>query len=282
MSKLAPLTTLSEQQQGERIALPDELSRVYGSLYIPYTQNHPYVIGSFVQTIDGVVDLKEPGYTGGGPVSGSNEHDRMILGLLRALADVVIVASGTMHGSPKGTWTAERAYPAFAEEYTDLRKRMGKKEKPLVTVVTASGNLDTSHPILQEGEIEVLVITTSSGKEKLERTPLPSTVKIASTKQYGLINAKEIISEVRKTLPTATIAVVEGGPHLMGTFFDEHCLDEIFLTISPQVAGRSPQNDRPGLVADKTLAPHNSVWSKLADIRQGGSYLFLRYAFQAD
>ena len=72
---------------------------------------------------------------------------------------------------------------------------------------------------------------------------------------------------------------VEGGPRLMGDFFAEQCLDELFLTLAPQVAGRDAARDRPGLVAGHTFAPERPLWGTLVSVKRAGSHLFLRYAF---
>jgi riboflavin biosynthesis pyrimidine reductase len=47
--------------------------------------------------------------------------------------------------------------------------------------------------------------------------------------------------------------LVEGGPLLMGDFFAERLLDELFLTLAPQIAGRDGSVERPGFVAGKRL-----------------------------
>jgi riboflavin biosynthesis pyrimidine reductase len=76
--------------------------------------------------------------------------------------------------------------------------------------------------------------------------------------------------------------LVEGGPHLMGDFFAERRLDELFLTLAPQVAGRAQTQgaaERPGLVAGKLFAPDSPVWGTLITVHQSESHLFLRYSF---
>jgi hypothetical protein len=65
----------------------------------------------------------------------------------------------------------------------------------------------------------------------------------------------------------------------MGDFFAERQLDELFLTLAPQVAGRDDANARPGLVAGKQFAPEGPVWGTLVGLKRGGSHLFLRYRF---
>ena len=67
----------------------------------------------------------------------------------------------------------------------------------------------------------------------------------------------------------------------MGDFFAERCLDELFLTLAPQVAGRDNGNERLGVVAGKLFAPDHPMWGTLVSVKRGGSHLFLRYAFES-
>ncbi len=62
------------------------------------------------------------------------------------------------------------------------------------------------------------------------------------------MSARAILEIVQRARPTDLI-ITEGGPQLLATFFAEHCLDELFLTLGPQVAGRDDTIERPGLVA---------------------------------
>jgi len=76
--------------------LPEGLRIQYGGdLRFPtVSEARPYVIANFVSTLDGVVSFNIPGQSGGAPISGSNEEDRFIMGLLRASADAVLVGEG--------------------------------------------------------------------------------------------------------------------------------------------------------------------------------------------
>lgn len=77
------------------------------------------------------------------------------------------------------------------------------------------------------------------------------------------------------------VILVEGGPQLMGDFFAEQALDELFLTLAPQIAGRDTEVERPGLVMGKRFAPEHPLWWTLTSVKRGESHLFLRYAFEA-
>ena len=56
-------------------------------------------------------------------------------------------------------------------------------------------------------------------------------------------------------------------------------IDELFLTLAPQVAGRDDGIERPGFVSGKLFAPENPVWGTLVGLKRGGDHLLLRYAF---
>jgi hypothetical protein len=64
---------------------------------------------------------------GGGDISGCSAEDRMVMGLLRAVADVVIVGAGTLHADPGHVWTAERIFPDGADDYRRLRRVWGRR-----------------------------------------------------------------------------------------------------------------------------------------------------------
>ena len=76
------------------------------------------------------------------------------------------------------------------------------------------------------------------------------------------------------------VILVEGGPLLIGEFFAEQQLDELFLTLAPQIAGRDDSVERPGLVTGKLFAPEHPIWGRLVGVKRSGSHLFLRYAFE--
>ena len=64
------------------------------------------MVANFVSTMDGVVSLGVPGHTGGAEISGANREDRMVMGLLRAVSDVVMVGASTFRAVPRHIWTA--------------------------------------------------------------------------------------------------------------------------------------------------------------------------------
>ena len=123
---------------------------------MPIARARPYVISNFVTTLDGVVSLNEKGHASGGDISGFSAQDRMVMGLLRAIVDVVIVGAGTLGVDRHHVWTAERIFPDLAGEYRRLRTTLGKHEPPLLVVVSGSGRLDLSLPVFASGEMRAV------------------------------------------------------------------------------------------------------------------------------
>jgi len=281
MTDLAPLESLYESDgHNVTLPLPTILSTLYGPLQFPEHAGRSYVIGNLVETLDGVVSLNVPGKAGGKEISGSNQHDRMVMGLLRAVADVIVVGAGTLRAAPDHLWTAQFIYPPLAESYQALRTALGKSEPPLTVVVTASGELDLRQRTFQTGEVPVLLVTTTQGAENIHQVQLPPTVKMVVVADEGEIGGRAVVDAIREFRPSE-LNLVEGGPHLLGSLLADQCLDELFLTLAPQIAGRGDSVKRISLVEGQTFAPENPLWGKLAGLKRGDSHLFLRYAFES-
>ncbi len=274
------LEKLYDSDLNSSIPLPSELKRFYGSLSFPPYSGHPYVISNFVSTMDGVVSLDAPGIAVGDIISGSNEHDSIVMGLLRAAADAVIVGAGTLRASLQHIWTPAYIYPPYADAYKEIRDRMGKQSTPLNVIVTARGNIDLNLPLFQSGKVKVLILTTAEGEQRLRMMDIPKSVQVVAGNNGDRLTSREILNAIVRMNPSCKIILIEGGPHLMGDFFADHCLDELFLTLSPQVAGRDRTIERQGLVAEKIFAPENPLWGRLLSVKRGESHLFLRYGFE--
>jgi riboflavin biosynthesis pyrimidine reductase len=276
---LEPLETLYEPEGGEPLPLPPRIAALYGTLAFPAHPGRPHVYGNFVTTLDGVVSLNAPNHSGGGDISGFNKHDRMVMGILRAVADAVIVGAGTLEDVPQHLWTAGYIYPDLAAEYAALRAALGKTEPPLNVILTGSGAVDLSLPVFQSGTVPALIVTTEPGRRRLsEHGPLPHTVTAVAVTAGDRLSARDILKTVSEMRSCERI-LVEGGPHVMGDFFGERVLDELFLTLAPQVAGREKGSPRPSLVEGRLFAPADPLWGELVGVKRAGSHLFLRYAF---
>jgi len=279
VSGLAPLQDLFDATTGDELPLPCALANLYGRLRTPRHPGRPHVIGNFVSTLDGVVSLGIPGKAGGGEISGFNPHDRMVMGVLRAAADAVVIGAGTLRASSADhEWTAEYIYPRLADAYRELRTALGKPEPPLNVVVTGGGDIDLERRLFRAGAVPSLIVTTAAGERRLRERDLPAATQVEVAAEDGPLCAQAVLDAVGRARKS-DLVLVEAGPRLMSDFFAERLLDELFLTLAPQVAGRDGGSERPGFVSGKLFAPENPVWATLAGLKRGGDHLFLRYAF---
>ncbi|MEP6883678.1 MAG: dihydrofolate reductase family protein [Gammaproteobacteria bacterium] len=276
---LKPLQLLFGSKRGRLLPLPPRLTRLYGTFRMPSAGSRPQIFSNFVSTMDGVVSLQAKGHSAGGDISGFSIQDRMVMGLLRAVADVVIVGSGTLDADRRHVWTPEAICPPLATDYQRLRRAMAKDPALLNVVVTASGNIDLRSPVFASGRVRAMIVTTPTGAKRLARQGAPDCVEIRVVRRVaGEIRAHAIVEEVMRTRSGNRI-LVEGGPRLLGSFYSEGLIDEQFLTLAPQIAGRMADDGRLSLVMGRTFAPRAPLWGTLTEARRGDNLLFLRYSF---
>jgi riboflavin biosynthesis pyrimidine reductase len=74
------------------------------------------------------------------------------------------------------------------------------------------------------------------------------------------------------------LLLTEGGPTLLGRFLRDRALDELFLTLSPRIAGRSEEERRVSLVEGTAFDPADAPKQRLLAVKSADDYLFLRLA----
>jgi riboflavin biosynthesis pyrimidine reductase len=265
---LAPLELLAEQPDLPQIDLPEELHTLYGG-GLGFAR--PRVYANFVETIDGVVALPDVERSNA-LVADNSDADKFVMGLLRALADVVVVGSGTMRASPQGTWRADKVYPPAAGAFAELRRRLGKPENPAVAIVTAGGSFDPTHPVLERGAV---VLTTARVARELA---VPAASEVVAVNDGDWVDPAAAIAVLRARGYQAVLS--EGGPTLFTSLVAAGVVDELFLTVSPLLAGRSGVR-RLSLADGVELLPDVRVGARLLSIRRHESHLFLRYELSA-
>jgi riboflavin biosynthesis pyrimidine reductase len=239
------LELLWERDALPRVALPAELESFYdGRLGL----DGRCVYANFVATIDGIVSIPELEQSNALVADGS-EDDKHLMGLLRAFADCVLIGTGTMLASPKGRWRPQGVYPAGKESFAELR-------------------LDVEHPAVAEGAI---VLTTERAAAELRGT-VPDVVGV---NDGDWVDLRLALEELRRRGYEQILA--EAGPTTFGVLIAEGLVDELFLTVSPVLAGRMQSRRRLGLVESVELLPDARVAGELTSLRRSASHLFLRY-----
>jgi len=258
------LETFLETSGVPRFDLPEALEASYGPFGLP----ERVVYANFVASVDGIVAVPERPRSSA-LISGGDPADRFVVALLRACADAVVIGAGTFraHGGP---WTAENAYPDAAEHFAELRRRAGMDPAPTLVVVSGSGRLEGPESKLRGA----IVATTTRTAENL-RGPASGAAEIWPVGETDPLDPADVIAALSERGYRRILT--EGGPTLMGQLLRAGAVDELFLTISPVMAGGG-ENPRPTLAAGVDLLAADPPRAHLLSGRSHGSYLFLRYA----
>jgi riboflavin biosynthesis pyrimidine reductase len=276
-------TLVDCDKENAQSALTQELRELYdGGLQLRSTAGaRPYVIANFVSTLDGVASYETKGKSGGSTISGSDPADRFIMGLLRASADAVMVGAGTLNDvSAKGLWTPEYVYPAAKRLYAEYRvNALHRPEYPLLVIVSGSGQLELDRAIFRTPPMRAVVITTSAGSDELTRrgaATLGSVEVHALNSSSGSIAPQAILQLLQSQFGIKTL-LHEGGPTLFGQFLAADAVDELFLTLSPQIAGRSGDVARLAIVQGVEFVPDSAPRFQMVSVKENAAYLYLRY-----
>ena len=266
MTELDPLELLYESPAAPPSELTAALSQLYGG-GLGFAA--PTVFTNFVVSLDGSVAL--PGIPKSNALIGAgSEADRFVMGLLRALGDVVVIGSGTLRSSPTGTWSPAGPHPASASLFAELRLRRGQTERPELAILTGSGAIDVRHPALAR---RVVILTSTTGEARL-RSRVPETAELTALTAQAHIDPRAALDALRER--GHRLILFEAGPHTFGAFATAGLIDELFLTVSPLITGGSAQS-RLSLVEGVEPDRDGLVRGELLSLRRHRDHLFLRY-----
>ncbi len=264
-SPLQPFEVLFEARDLPTVELPTKLGRLYGG---DLGFHEPRLYANFVSALDGVVAIPSIPHSND-LISAENEADRFLMGLLRTFADVVLIGSGTLRASPRGTWRPDKAYPQAAEAFAELRRRLGRREVPEIAILSGNGSLDPEHPVLASG---ALVLTSDAGAARLGGR-LPRSASVVSLGGDATLDPRQVTSALQERGHRSILS--EAGPHTFGSFLAAGLVDELFLTLSPSLAGDAGPSSRLRLVEGADLVP--LVQLRPLSIRRHEAHVFLRY-----
>jgi riboflavin biosynthesis pyrimidine reductase len=262
----------------------DELTEFYK------IEGSPHTYLMFVTTIDGIAVPLESGQRGGSeialrhlkdnPIGAGGLTDNRALQYGWATADAVLGGAGILRDNLAATW-----YPRDK----DLQDLLTKRNRKLVrAVVTGRGEVDLKHPVFnpKKDEWQPVIFTTKKGEEKLKnqskqlqvqgRTPLEP------VKTYAIgdasVDLTKAVAILRKDYKTKLLDI-QGGPILAGKMVETMLVDELRLTVSPQIMGdlNSEGTRRPGFVTGIHFGIEDSPLAELEAIGVSGSHIFLRY-----
>lgn len=214
----------------------------------------PWVLANMVASVDGATAIAGESRDLSGPA------DRRVFHQLRASADAVLAAAGTVR--------ADRYGPARpTPELRALRVRAGLAPVPPIVVVSRSLALDWESPLFREAAVPT-VVACPADADPGQRARAEAAGRVIA-RGRGDVD----LAAVAEALHAEGVGslLCEGGPGLIAQLATARLLDELFLTVSPLlVAG-----DVARVLRGPALRP--PVPLALAGVMEDDGFLFLRY-----
>lgn len=249
-----------------------------GALQFPDAPR-PYLVVNFVASIDGVASLGVSDGTDSTRLSGNSRADRYLMALLRASADVIVIGAGNLRATPGHQWVPAAVAGDQAGVIDGYRaERHGSSDPPPLVVVSGSGDLP-AHVALDHPATRTAILTSASGAANVRRAHPGVEVMEVGT-GAAEIDGAAIATAVSSVFGPGLV-LCEGGPSLFGRLLGAHAVQELFLTVSPRIAGREHDQPRPGIVDGWVADPDALRGATLASVRRSEDHLFLRYRLEA-
>lgn len=206
----------------------------------PTPEDRPWVLLNMVASADGATAVD--GLSG----SLGGEADRTVFSAIRAVADAIVVAAGTVRAEGYGP-------PRTSTRNQSTRAERGQEPFPRLAIVSGSLDLDIGAPLFSDQSRRPLVFTSeTSGQEPRDRLATVADVVVCAG---STVDPRDILDHLHGI--GAHKVLLEGGPSLNGAFLAADLVDELDLTISPAlVGGTSPRlaTGAPELVRRMRLA----------------------------
>jgi 5-amino-6-(5-phosphoribosylamino)uracil reductase len=182
-------------------------------------EGRPWVMVNFISSADGGTAI-------GGKSSGlGDDDDKALFQAMRAVADVIMVGSGTVE--------AENYRPVTLDD--DRRERRvaaGLPEVPVLAIVSGRLGFDPEARVFSDPQHRPMVITGPDAE--------PAKLALIGDSADMVFLDDVTPAAILDRLGAARVILCEGGPTLVGQFVTEHLVDELNLTIAPtMIAGRS-------------------------------------------
>ena len=207
-----------------------------------------------IASVDGAAAIGGRSSGLGGP------SDKLLLQVLRSLADVVLVGAGTARAEGYGPARPSAMLAGL---------RAGRPATPPIAVVSASLSLDPESSLLTDAPADARTIVLTGRSAPAGRRAAIAAHAEVIVADADKLTAGHAIGVLARRGYTRILA--EGGPRLLGQIADEGLLDELCLTVSPVLAGGQAGRIMSGGLADAPAA------LKLAHVLTDAGYLFCRY-----
>lgn len=216
----------------------------------------PWLRGNMVSTLDGAAQHEGRSQ----PIS--CPADMRVFGVLRALADAVVVGAETVR--------REGYRPARARaEFAAAREAAGQGPAPAIAVVSASLDLDFSLPLFTSPLVPTLVLTGAGADPERVAAAEKAGARVVVAGEGAGVDPGRAVHALAGLGHTRLLT--EGGPRLLGQLIAADVLDELCLTLSPMLTAGDAQRIAGG---PSVTLPQRFTLSSM--VEEDG-FLFTRY-----
>ncbi|MFE7611813.1 dihydrofolate reductase family protein [Streptomyces celluloflavus] len=194
------------------------------------------------------------------PLSGA--ADMRIFGVLRGLADAVVVGAETVR---QEGYRPARARAVFAAR----RAAAGQAPAPAIAVVSAGLELDLTLPLFTEPLTPTLVLTGTGAPPDRVRAAREAGAQVLFAGEGTGVDPARVTAVLAERGHTRLLT--EGGPSLLGQFAAAGALDELCLSLAPFVAAGDAQR-----IAGGPALPVPERFALVSVLEEAG-FLFTRY-----
>lgn len=232
--------------------LPTDLAALGEAYAYPATEQ-PWLRANMVSSLDGAAWFGDRTQALGGPA------DIRLFATLRAMADVVIVGAETVR--------VEKYGPVRPKEGWEVL-RGDRPPAPPLAIVSRRLDLDLDAPVFTEAEPRTILLTTETAPPD-QRRAAEQRAEVIVTGRDG-IDFDKAISELADRGHRRLLC--EGGPTILARAATDGVLDELCLTLSPNLVAGAPSRimNGPPLPKPERL--------RLAALFEDDDFLFMRYA----
>lgn len=244
-----------------RQLLPDPVENIDPMTLYPFderpgTATRPWIMVNMVTSADGgsTVDGRSGGLGGDG--------DRQTFRAIRASCDWIVAAAGTVRSE---RYRIPRPNPEVAA----VRRATGRSPVARLAVVTSSVDLHSDLPLFadQDPDDELPLVLTGHAP------PAESVARIGDRAEWAHLAGDRpspgaVIEELARR--GARVVLVEGGPSFNGQLFDAGLVDELCLSVSPnlvsgssaRIAHRATPGINQEMRLDRLLEHENTLFAR--------------------
>ncbi|NMD95859.1 pyrimidine reductase family protein [Rhodococcus sp. BL-253-APC-6A1W] len=195
----------------------DRLRQLYA---YPEGLERPWMRVNFVSSLDGAVAVEGRSGALGTP------SDKKVFGLLRELADVILVGAGTVR-------TENYGGARTSETLRARREADGLDAVPPIAVVTTSCYFPSDLRLFTDTAVPPIVFTSASAPVANRRRAEDAGADVRVIAD-DTIDGAALLAAVTKAGWTRVLC--EGGPQLFGSMIEADIVDDLCLTFAPVLA----------------------------------------------